>query len=138
MEKAIVDTMIWVGNYSKNDQWATLSQEIILAFIDGKIKKVYVTNYVIVETINFLIRKENHEFAKRALAIFQTSRVEIRHGDPLFFSSIKKIFHQYPGLSLTDASLIALAQELNVPNIFSFDRVFDRVKGIRRLENFSE
>ena len=44
------------------------------------------------------------------------------------------MFQKYKELSLADCSLIALAEEKRIKEIFSFDRAFDRVSGISRKE----
>ena len=138
MEKAIIDSGIWIGAHWKTDQYNAPSKEIMQAFAEGKIHHFYLTDFVLVETVNFLLRKGNYEIAKLALEAFNSERITIYHVDVLLFKKIQTLFDTYKELSLTDASLIALAEELNIKTIFSFDKVFDRVKSIRRLENFSE
>ncbi|HLD04590.1 MAG TPA: PIN domain-containing protein [Candidatus Nanoarchaeia archaeon] len=138
MEKAIIDTGIWIGAHWKTDQYNAPSKEIMQAFAEGKIHHFYLTDFVLIETINFLLRKRNYETAKIALEAFNSERITVYHVDALLFKKTQAIFNQYKALSLTDASLIALAEELNIKTIFSFDTLFDRVKGIQRLESFSE
>ena len=44
------------------------------------------------------------------------------------------IFSKYQGLSLTDASIVASMQKLKISKLYSFDRGFDRVPDIERLQ----
>jgi predicted nucleic acid-binding protein len=138
MEKTIIDTPIWIGHHWERDSWKIPSKKIIQAFIYGKIHNVHVTDYVIVETVNFLLRRGSYPLAKAALEAFQADRIKIRHVDKLFFQKSKQWFDKYPNLSITDASLIALAEEQNIKTVFSFDALFDTVKEVQRLKTFCE
>ena len=138
IDRAIIDTPIWIGAHWNRDQWWQQSNEILDALRGGKIRTAHVTDYVMVETVNFLLRKGNPEIAQQALDTFMSKRVRICYVDALLFAKIQRIFAQHPGLSLTDCSLIALAEELDLKAIFSFDRGFDRVEGIERREEFKE
>lgn len=138
LDHAIIDAPVWIGAHWDRDQWRLPSKEILDAFCEGKIRTVHVTDYVIVETINFLLRKGNSEVVQEALGVFLSARVRIRYVDELFFARICEIFSKYPALSLTDCSLIALAEELQLKTIFSFDTGFDRVSGLVRKEQIGK
>lgn len=134
-KEAIIDTIVWVGAKSKDDQFKVRSREIIENFLNGNIKKIYITDYVLLETINFLLKKESFENANKALNMFlQSDRIEIIYADELMLQDIKKLFEEYKVLSLTDCSIIALMKEKGIKYLFSFDSGFDKVKGIIRKE----
>ena len=44
------------------------------------------------------------------------------------------IFKKYPGLSITDASMVAVMEDLGIAQIYTFDGGFDRIEWIGRLE----
>ena len=46
---------------------------------------------------------------------------------------IKGMLKKYKNLSITDCSLLVLSEKLKIKEIFSFDKHFDSIKGIRRL-----
>lgn len=45
-----------------------------------------------------------------------------------------EIFTSFPGLSLTDASIVATMEKLGIRKLYSFDGGFDRIGWIERLE----
>lgn len=138
MDNAIFDTSVWIGFHMKKDQWRDPGKRIIKAFLDGKIKKVHVTDYVVVETVNFLLRKWSQQLALDSLDVFHADRVIVHHSSKMMLSKSEELFKKYPGLSLTDASLVALALELNTKNIFAFDADFDNIHGVNHLSDFEE
>ena len=138
MDNIIIDTPVWIGYHWKNDQWSVPSNNIITAFLAGQIKNVHVTSFVIVETVNFLLRKERQDMARACLDALQSERIVVHHVDASMFAHLVMLVKKYQGLSLTDASLIYLGLEQNIKSIFSFDRIFDAIPGITRLSDFAE
>lgn len=133
--RAIIDSGVWIGARYQNDQYRKKALAIVDAFINKQIKEVHLTDYVLVETINFLLRKEGYETASEALDSFlESERVIIRYVDKMMLMRIRELGQRYKGLSLTDCSLIALAEETGVNDVFSFDSAFDKVRGLQRRE----
>jgi len=131
----VVDSLIWIGSKSEKDQYRKESEDIIRAYSDGKIGKIYVTDYVILETVNFLLRKERFEKAFKVFNLFlQSDRIEIVYVDELMLQDIKNLFEKYEKLSLVDCSIIALMNDKKIKYLFSFDSDFDGIKGIIRKE----
>ena len=133
--KAIIDSGVWIGARYKNDQYREKSFAIVDAFLNNRIKEVHLTDYVLVETINFLLRKEGHEAASDALdSFFESELVIIRYVNRMMIARIGELLRRYKGLSLTDCSLLVLAEEEGIREICSFDTAFDKVKGVRRID----
>ncbi len=65
---------------------------------------------------------ENHE------------RIKIINVDEISFARASSIFKEYPGLSITDSSIVAEMEELGIKHIYSFDKGFDKIDWIVRLE----
>ncbi|MEK6808422.1 MAG: hypothetical protein AABY14_01920 [Nanoarchaeota archaeon] len=63
IKSAIFDSGIFIGVKHRFDQWHDKSLSILNAFADGKIKEIFISNYVILETVNFLLRKTNYSTA---------------------------------------------------------------------------
>ena len=133
--KAIIDSGIWIGARYKNEQYREKALAVVDAFLSNQIKEVHLTDYVLVETINFLLRKEGYETAIEALDSFlESERVIIRYVDKMMLMRIRELVRRYKGLSITDSSLAVLVEETGISDIFSFDAAFDKVKGISRRE----
>ena len=134
IKEAIFDSGIFIGSKYPRDQYHKESIKILENFIDGKIKKIYITNHVLAESVNFLLTKAGFQIANGALDYLTgTDGIEIVEAGDL--NKIKNIFKKYGNLSITDCSLIALSEKLKIKEIFSFDKHFDSVKGIVRLKS---
>lgn len=135
-EEVVIDSLVWIGAFSERDQYREISKSIFDYNSKGNIKKIYLTDYVLLETINFLLRKEEFNTASFVLNLFlQSERIEIVYVDELMLQDIKNLFEKYRDLSLTDCSIIALMKEKGIKYLFSFDSGFDKVKGIIRKES---
>ena len=131
--KGIIDSSIWIALKSKDGELRVKSQNIIKEFLNNKIKEIYITDYVLLETINFLLRKTNFEASSEVYkGILENTN--IIYIDELMIHEILEIFKKYKDLSITDCSLILLCNKKEIKEIYSFDSGFDKVKGIIRKE----
>ena len=132
---AIVDSGVWIAAKHASDQYYEKAARIISAWEGNSIGYVFITDYVVVETANFLLRKTSFETALEAVKMLtESERIRVRYVDKLMYAAIMRLFQQYKSLSIADCSLIALAEEEGISTIFSFDTTFDKVKGISRRE----
>lgn len=130
-----IDSVVWIGAKLKNDQWHKESAKIIDRFIKKEIKKAIVTDYIILESVNFILRKGGFDAALETLEIFENhERIEVINIDEITFARASAIFRKYPGLSITDASTVAVMEEFEINYIYTFDKGFDKIDGIVRLE----
>ena len=133
--EAIIDSVVWISAKSKRDQRCSDGERILNSFFSKIIGKVYITNFVLLETINFLIRKCGYEEAIDTLNRFlQSENIEIVYVDKIMMENMKIIFEKYKDLSLTDCSIVALMEEKDIKYLFSFDTGFDKVKNVIRKE----
>ena len=51
----IVDSVVWIGAKLKNDQWHEQSNKIIRQFAEKPEKIVHINDFVVLETVNFLL-----------------------------------------------------------------------------------
>lgn len=136
INKALVDSGVFIAFQHPKDPNNEEARTIIKNFKEGEIKEIFINDFIILETINFLLRKESFERTKIFFDYFlNTDRINIIYCDTGILKRIKELFDRYKTLSITDCSLIALAEELKIKEIFSFDSGFDKVKGIKRLES---
>ncbi len=54
--------------------------------------------------------------------------------DEITFARASTIFKKYPGLSITDASTVAVMEELGIKKVYSFDKGFDMIDWVVRLK----
>ncbi|MEM3127058.1 MAG: PIN domain-containing protein [Candidatus Woesearchaeota archaeon] len=135
LRNAIVDSNIFIAARHKKDVNHDKAQEIIKNFAEKKILFFFTTNYALVEAINFFMKKvEFSEVLQIYKDLCESERIKVIYIDELMKLRIEELFEKYKTLSLTDCSLIAVSEDLNVKNIFSFDIGFDKVKSINRKE----
>jgi len=133
--RLFIDSVVWIGAKLKNDQWHQKSVKIINNFINREIKTAYVTDHIVLETVNFILKKGGFNAALETLRIFENhERIELVNVDEITFARGASIFEQFPGLSITDASIVAAMEELEIKHIYSFDKGFDAIDWIVRLE----
>jgi len=130
-----IDSVVWIGAKLKRDQWHDKSVPIINKFLNKEIDMAYVTDYIVLESVNFLLRKAGFETALETLNLLVVhERVKIINVDEKMFKRAYEIFTSFPGLSLTDASIVAVMENLGIRKLYSFDSSFDRIGWIERLE----
>ena len=132
----LIDSNVFIAVWHTRDQYAAHASAILEAFAEGKIEILYTTNYVIVETVNFLLRKTTFDVALQAYEYMtMTDRLKVIYCDKLSDDSAALLFVRHKNLTITDCSLIIAGRMKNIKNIFSFDKGFDAV-GMHRLETF--
>jgi len=130
-----IDSVVWIGAKLKNDQWHEQSDKIIRQFVEKSNKVAYINDYIVLETVNFLLRKGGFDAALATLKLFREhERIKIVHITDNLLEQTYHIFTKYEDLSLTDASIVASMNEFGIPKLYSFDRGFDKVPEIERLE----
>lgn len=133
--RAIIDSNIFIASWHKRDQYNEQSIKILKKIATGEIHDVYITNYIVMEVVNFLMKKTSFSVAQEALNyLTKTDRIHVTYIDRLFSFAIEQLFTKYNVLTLTDCSLVAIAQQEDINTFYSFDTGFDRVKSIKRLE----
>ncbi len=72
---------------------------------------------------------------KLTLNLFENhERIENINIDEITFARASTIFKKYPGLSITDASTVAVMEELGIKKIYTFDKGFDSINWAIRLK----
>lgn len=135
--KAFIDSVILIGAFYKRDQWHKLSIPIINEIENGRIQGI-ISEYILIEVLTFLKRRSGLEAAKTVQdTILESDLLHIVYIDETRFIEGLNIFSTYPQLSVVDATSIVIMRELNIPDIYSFDKDFDIVEGISRHESIT-
>ena len=129
-----VDSVVWIGAKLKNDQWYEQSNKIIRQFAEISEKFFHINDFVVLETVNFLLRKGGFDTASATLKLFREhEQIEIIHMTDKLLEQTYDFFIKYKGLSITDASIVAIMHQFGITKLYSFDGGFDKVPGIERL-----
>ncbi|MBI2140716.1 type II toxin-antitoxin system VapC family toxin [Candidatus Woesearchaeota archaeon] len=132
---ALIDSNVFIAAWHPRDQKSDLSISILDKFDKREIQYLYTTNYVVVEVINFLLRKVSFSEVWKAFQFLtKTERLKVIYIDSYLEIGLNRFFEKFQSLSLTDSSLLAMGREKGINTLYSFDSGFDKVKGIMRLE----
>lgn len=133
MRSVLIDSVVIIGAFYRNDQWHVKATPIIRHIDDGKSQAI-ITDFILAEVINFLHQKAGHFAAIETLDALESSEnitfVLITDSQ---FSAGKALFAKYPRLSFVDALTVACMKDLGITEIYSFDSDFDGIAGITRL-----
>lgn len=132
-----VDTDVIVGAQLENDSNHSQGRQIFESIDNGDLPTALVSEYVFLETINYLVGKRGvpHDFVNEVSEKLQKSNnfrlipVETKH----FHSAKNEICPKYPKLSFTDSSIVAMMDDLDMDYIYSLDGGFDSVDSVIRL-----
>jgi len=123
----VIDSVVWIGAKLKRD-------EFITKFLNKEITIAHVTDYVVLETVNYLLRKAGFEVALETLNLFRIhERIKVINVDDRLYDRTCEIFMDYPGLPITDASIVAAMEKVGVKELYSFDGGFDELEWVERL-----
>ena len=126
-----VDSNVWIAYFNKNDKF---HPNAIKSF--SKIKTfetVYISSGIVFEVVNYLFKVCGKTESERVLDFFLTNpAIDIVFISRISWNETVNLFKANE-LSLTDAQIVACMLENNDTNIYSFDRHFDNIKGIKRI-----
>jgi len=132
-----IDSVIWIAYKNRNDSWHQKARDLLPSMLATS-ERAYVTDYIVLETVNHLLRRTAFGTAKETLDMFLRSpRITTIYNEENTFRQTYDLFAKYPGLSITDANIVFHMLRLRERILFSFDRGFDSVKEISRIEEGS-
>lgn len=110
-------------------------ENIVYASDRGDLPTARVTNYVLLETLNWIHERQRHDIAVDLKTRLATSAgFELVHCAQKDFHRAMEIFESYEYLSLGDATIAAYMQRTGIEYLYSFDDDFDGIDGITRLD----
>ncbi len=129
-----IDSVIWIAYKNKRDAWHEMAGTLLPKILAAA-ERVYVTDYVVLETVNHLLRKTSFQTARETLEMFlNSSKLTVIINDGNTLRATQDPFYEYPGLSVTDANIVLHMKKLQEKTLLSFDKGFDQVRGILRKE----
>ena len=135
MAVAVVDTGVLVGMADVEDEHHDTAMEIVRGMDHGDLPTGRVTNYITLETLNWIHNRKRHEKAVETYErLNQSAGFEILHAAQKDFTSALSLFQTYDSLSFGDATIAAYMQRENIEYLYSFDDDFDAIEGLTRLE----
>ncbi|MFB6139516.1 MAG: type II toxin-antitoxin system VapC family toxin [Halosimplex sp.] len=135
MAVAVVDTNVLIDYKDTGSDNHDRATEIVSAADTGELPTVRVTNYVLLETLNWIHERQRHDIAvdlRRRLS--ESAGFELIHAAQADFHRAVELFETYDGLAFGDATIAAYMERTDLEYLYSFDDDFDAVEGVSRLE----
>lgn len=129
-----MDTGVLVGAMLARDTYHEEATPIFNAVDAGEAPPVVVTEFILAETLNFLVSKGNSPIGRDALARLEAStgfKIE-RVPAGVVDRGKNESFQHFDGLSFVDALTVAFMEEHGLETLYSFDEGFDKVPDIVR------
>ncbi|EMA25174.1 PilT protein domain protein [Haloarcula argentinensis DSM 12282] len=118
-----------------DDQHHGTAMEIVRGMDHGELPTGHVTNYVALETLNWIHNRKHQQTAVETYErLNRSAGFEILHAAQKDFTNALGLFETYDRLSLGDATIVAYMQREGIEYLYSFDDDFDAVTDITRLE----
>jgi uncharacterized protein len=134
MAVAVVDTGVLIGMADIDDQHHDSALEIVRRMDRGDLPTGRVTNYIALETFNWIHNRKRHEMAVETYErLNQSAGFEVLHAAQKDFTNAVSLFQTYEDLSLGDATIAAYMQREGIDYLYSFDDDFDVIESITRL-----
>jgi predicted nucleic acid-binding protein len=135
MAVAAVDTGVLIGMVDADDQHHGTAMEIVRGMDHGELPTGHVTNYVALETLNWIHNRKHQQTAVETYErLNRSAGFEILHAAQKDFTNALGLFETYDRLSLGDATIVAYMQREGIEYLYSFDDDFDAANDITRLE----
>lgn len=135
MAVAVVDTGVLIGMADTDDQHHGVATEIVQGMDYGDLPTGQVTNYVALETLNWIHTRKHHEKAVETFTrLNQSAGFEVLQAAQKDFHRAVELFETYGRLSFGDSTIVAYMERQGIEYLYSFDDDFDVIEGISRLE----
>lgn len=131
-----IDAVTLIAAIFSNEKHHASAKRIFSAISEKKIRNAMYSDYVLDEVLTFIRTKKGADASNKVLDWLLDSEIQLVYTEPKHVSVAVEIFRKYTQLSFTDATLVALMMDTKDKELFSFDRGFDSVKEITRLEDF--
>lgn len=135
MGVAVVDTGVLIGMADVNDEHHAVAVDIVRGIDHGDLPTGRVTNYVILETLNWIHTRKRHEMAQETYSrLNESAGFEVLQATQTDFYRSVDLFGTFESLSFGDATIVAYMERVGIEYVYSFEDDFDVVEGISRLE----
>lgn len=135
MAVTVVDTGVLIGMADDDDQHHDVAMEIVRGMDHGDLPTGRVTNYIVLETLNWIHTRKRHEKAVETHArLNESAGFEVLQAAQKDFTRAVELFETYEGLAFGDATIAAYMEREGIEYLYSFDGDFDVIEEITRLD----
>ena len=135
--QVLVDSDAFVGLMIEKDAHHKSSQKIFKRLRAQK-AKLLTTSLVVVETATVLSHRVGQDLARAFLVeVVEKGGLPVTQIIDDLYEEALKIFKDQTkkGTSVTDCANVAILKRLNIPEIFSFDKVYSKSFGLQMISD---
>jgi len=136
MAVAVIDSNVLIDYKDTSaDSRHKLAEAIVYAVDRGDLPTARITNYILLESLNWIHERQRHDIAvdlRKRLS--DSAGFELVHSAQKDFYRAVDLFETYERLAFGDATTIAYMKREGIEYVYSFDDGFDVIEGITRLD----
>lgn len=129
-----IDTVTLFAGFFSDEKHYTKAKKIVEAITEGSIGKVAYSDYILDELLTLTRAKKNAATSNKILEEITNSELEFIKVEQKHLALAFELFRSYEKLSFTDCTTIALMLDTGIKELYSFDKGFDSIPKITRLE----
>ena len=128
--------ILGLGHYRifEDEKHHEKAKKILHSIAEGKIRGAVFSDYVLDELLTLVRKKKSPAASNEVLEQILGSEIRLAKISENHLVLAYEVFRKYPALSFTDATSVASMLDSGIREIYSFDRDFDTVPKITRLE----
>jgi predicted nucleic acid-binding protein len=136
MAVVVLDSSVLIDyKDTSSDDRHERAEEIVHAIDRGTLPTARITNYVLLESLNWIHERQRHNIAVDLRARLSVSAgFELVHAAQKDFHRAVELFETYETLAFGDATIVAYMERKGIEYLYSFDDDFDVVESVTRLE----
>ena len=136
MAVAVLDSNILIDYKDTSaDSRHERAEDIVYAIDSGDLPTARVTNYVLLESLNWIHERQRHDIAVDLRnRLSKSAGFELVHPAQKDFHRAVELFEVYEDLAFGDATIVAYMEREGIEYLYSFDDDFDAIESLTRLE----
>jgi len=133
---AVIDSNILIDYKDTSpDSRHERAENIIYAIDGGDLPTARITNYVLLESLNWIHERQRHDIAvDLRTRLSDSAGFELIHAAQKDFNRAVELFETYEALAFGDATIAAYMERTELKYLYSFDDDFDQLDWITRLD----
>lgn len=134
MAVALVDTNVLIDYRDEESVRHERAQQIVEGIDRGELPTGRVTDFVLLETLNWIHTRRRHDLAIDTYERLHASAgFEVHHTPKTDCLEAMELFQNRERFSFGDATIVACMHRTGIEHLYSFDDDFDGVDGVTRL-----
>ena len=129
-----IDTVTLFAGFFSDEKHHFKAKKIVEAIAEGSVGNVVYSDYILDELLTLARAKKNAAASNKILEEITNSEIELIKVEQKHLALAFELFKSYERLSFTDCTTVAIMLDRGIKEIYSFDKGFDSVAKIVRLE----